>query len=185
MSLYDAARPTYRVLCYRNYDTTLRSSHRGHQGHSGRIKVWRWESQLYRPLGPQWQQYTYDKIWWLELIPSLVSLRSSDGWHKPTQDVSLLPSIDPDAACKEWICRSLGFLCFSFLFSVSAVLPSFSRVLLVSCLSAWGAVWTRVQAFEAHGAAVWPRPMPGILSSPPLSPTPSTLTPLLFFLFYY
>ena len=63
-ALHDADRLTHQVLLHLNYDTILKQSVAGHQGHTGQLRVWRWEPPIYRALGRSWRTYAFDKEEW-------------------------------------------------------------------------------------------------------------------------
>ena len=101
-SLYDSGRLTYHALMHKSYRRILAESRRGHQGHDGRVRVWRWEAQIYRALGADWFAYAHDRAYWLDPVPSLTEWRASEQWSSTAFYGQLLPSVDPDALTKLW-----------------------------------------------------------------------------------
>lgn len=102
MGLYDPSRLTYVVMRFKNYESVLRQSFRGHQGHGGRFCVWRWESQIYSALGANWEVYALGREYWAALLDTLTAWRQSAQWGGPAFYGQLLPTIDPEALRSLW-----------------------------------------------------------------------------------
>ena len=95
LSLHDPQRLTLHVLYYKNYAWILNQSVNGNQGHGRRLRIWRWETNLYKALGPAWQDYAFHRDTWDGLLDTLVKWRASDAWNLPYSRATLQPPPPP------------------------------------------------------------------------------------------
>ena len=65
-------------------------------------RIWRWEQQLYKVLGPEWHRYAQDRQEWQQLVDQLVSWRVSPAWTSHSLSASLLPSLFLLHAASRW-----------------------------------------------------------------------------------
>ena len=89
MEHYAAQRLSHVVLRHDNYHNITTRAQGGNQGHGRNIKVWRWESQIYKPLGAMWHHHAFQKDTWPTTVKRLCAWRVSGAWVLPRARASL------------------------------------------------------------------------------------------------